>query len=134
MSKFIILDENNTVINAIEADSKEFVDSIYPDNASIQILDNEVFWIGGSYSEKGFMPPLSEKPENRIWDYDRKSWMPEVPMPPEPEVGFWVWNDESGEWEIPQEIFDLPNDEEILFRYNLDINRKPIPVDIEPGN
>lgn len=134
MSKFVILNENNIVVNAIEADNLTIVNDIYPDNIAIQVSENEHFWINGLYSEKGFMPPLSEKPENRIWDYERKSWMPEVPMPPEPEIGFWVWNDEIGEWEIPQEILDLPNDPDELLIYNLDANKKPLPINIEPSN
>jgi hypothetical protein len=125
MLTFAILDNENIVINAIEAESLQVAQSLFENNEVVQLSQFESCWIGGSYTDNGFTPPLSEKPEGMLWDFNEKSWMPETPMPPEPAIGFWVWNNDTKEWQIPAYLNELNTEEELL-QYGLDINKKRI--------
>jgi hypothetical protein len=86
MKNYALLDENNFVINISIADQN------WDSSGWVEYSNSNPAIIGGDYYEGFFYPP---QPFDS-WTRNNGHW--EAPTPKPETEGFWIWNEESGEW------------------------------------
>jgi hypothetical protein len=100
MANFAVID-NSIVVNIIVADSKEIAESL-TELECVLVEDSRQDYpqIGLSYVDGVF----EQQPVNKYellyfpswtWDENLNKWIPPIP---EPDSGFWLWDELNGEW------------------------------------